>query len=119
MRIRLNELPIAAGIPDKPGVYRLYVPGTNLSYVGGSKRMKTRVYGHRCKMASGQCSHAFSAATELHGHDAFRSEVLELCNLDQLAEAEERWINQLKPTLNFYTGRDHVMNRNCIHKLPA
>lgn len=82
------------------GVYRLAVVGTDESYVGSAKNISARISTHAIRMRTGRTTKAFKRIIDLHGHEAFRAEVLEECPVEKLAEAEDRWIRLLKPSLN-------------------
>jgi len=70
-------------LPAAPGVYRIFIPGTNKSYVGSSVNIRNRFWNHKADIARGKSTRALRHAAALHGIDSFHCEVLELCHGDQ------------------------------------
>lgn len=101
-------------LPETAGVYRIVCVPTGECYVGGSACIRKRVYGHAVTLANGDSKHpALQQAYRQHGGSAFRAEVLDLCELDEVSLRESAWIGKLAPALNVqgHSGRIRAKTR--------
>ena len=112
--LRCEEI---SSIPCKTsGVYCFVHVATGMKYVGSSVNIRKRILGHISEVRKGSRK-CFHKALRLHGIDAFRLMILELCPRELLLVIEERYIRELntasalggfntreKPTANY--GRE-------------
>ena len=85
------------------GVYKITNRKTNECYVGASKHIRDRWAEHFCKGYGAKHSKAFQDAIDELGKSGFDFEVLEECELSELRERENYWINKLRPEYNTIT----------------
>lgn len=71
------------------GIYLLTHIATGRKYVGQSTNIRSRWTCH----ARGTTATKIGAAIFKHGWPAFKAEILELCDFDQLNAAEMRWVS--------------------------
>lgn len=81
------------------GIYKITNTITSDFYIGSSKNIKQRWYGHKCLSVWKKHPNVklYKAMTQ-YGRDNFTIEVIE--ETDNLREREQYWIGQLKPTYN-------------------
>lgn len=83
-----------------PGIYRIVLTDGRC-YVGQSGNMHRRWNEHRSRLRRGThwLPH-FQNCWNKYGEDAFRFEVIEQCDRDDLTEREQYWLDTLKPAFN-------------------
>ena len=82
-------------ILNKPGIYLIYNLANQRVYVGQSKNVRRRLTGHRsllnnCKHGNQYLQNAFNK----YGKDKFVFRSVEYCEVENLTEKEEYWIEQ-------------------------
>ena len=87
-------------------VYKITNTITNDFYIGSSKDVKQRLTVHKCpstwnRYPNNQLYHDF----QKHGVDKFEFEILAEVESEQLKEAEQQFIETLKPTYNNYNAK--------------
>ena len=85
------------------GIYMLTNSITGERYIGASKDIRKRIWGHK-KDAKANRKLKISKAIAKYGFDNFKVEVLEVCSVDELDEKEVAWIANLKPEYNTALG---------------
>jgi group I intron endonuclease len=83
------------------GVYRLVCVVSGDCYVGASRNIGKRWQVHRAKLRHGnsECS-LLQKAWDAHGEGSIILEVLQVSTLLALIADEQRWMDELKPSLN-------------------
>lgn len=80
--------------PSRPGVYFLFKSG-ELQYIGGTKNLNTRIYGHHCAVRYGNRAGNHDPHID---HDDSRT--IE-CSIDDVWDLEAKYIKHLAPPFNF------------------
>ena len=82
-------------------VYKITNTITNDFYIGSSKDVKLRWAVHKCQSTWNQCpNNPMYLDMQKYGVDKFDFEILEVVEVKQLKEMEQRFIETLKPTYN-------------------
>ena len=82
-------------------VYRITNTVTEDFYIGSSKNVKKRWTEHKCKSKWKECPNSqLYHDMQKYGVENFVFEVLEEVEIDKLKEAEQHYIELLKPTYN-------------------
>ena len=80
-------------LPETPGIYAIYFEGDLRGYIGRAKNISNRIRTHLCEMQN--TWHKMNRQLRERGTDDLCIAVLERVeNLDDLPEAETRWINE-------------------------
>ena len=83
------------------GIYKITNTVTGDFYIGSSKDVKLRWAVHKCKSKWNECPNKqLYQDMQKYGTDKFVFEVLEVVEQDKLKEAEQQFIELLKPTYN-------------------
>ena len=83
------------------GVYKITNTITGDFYIGSSKDVKQRWAHHKCKSTWKECpNNPMYIDMMKHGVDKFEFEILAEVEADKLKEAEQQFIETLKPTYN-------------------
>lgn len=91
------------------GVYRITSPSGKF-YIGSSVDVKKRWAEHRFHMARGSHHNApLNAAAKKYGVDAMVFDLLEECDRDVVRQAEQRFIDDLKPRYNLATKVEKLL----------
>lgn len=86
-------------VPKSSGIYTISSPDGTDVYVGASKNLAKRRYGHVNKIrCTGGITHRMRSAFSKHGRFIFR--VIELCPQGELDARELFWLAKLNPNLN-------------------
>jgi group I intron endonuclease len=87
------------------GIYAIQNTINNKIYIGQSKNITKRIYGHKSFSQIGRKQHLYNAINK-YGWDAFRIVLLEkVDNIFELNEREQYWIS-------FYNATDHSVGYN-------
>jgi group I intron endonuclease len=93
------------------GIYKITCTKNNKIYIGSSKNIKNRIHIHKKSLCNNNHRNKFlQNAWNKYGEINFLLEVVEECDIDNLLNREEYWIN----TTNSYL-RDYGFN---ICKIP-
>ena len=88
------------------GVYKITNTITGDFYIGSSKDVKQRLACHKCKSTwNEQPNNSLYKDMQKYGLENFVFEVLVEVEPDSLKEAEQRFIETLKPTYNNYRAK--------------
>ena len=88
------------------GVYKITNTVTGDFYIGSSKNIKQRWVSHKCKSTWNKCPNSpMYLDMNKYGLDKFEFEILEEVEIGQLKEAEQKFIETLKPTYNNYNAK--------------
>lgn len=101
---------------DVPGVYRIVHTPTGDCYVGSTVRIRSRVREHFNALRN--AAHPVLALQDRYdadGQDAFRAEVLELCEYHEVADQEWRHIRDCRPFFNGTVERRERKRRVAAH----
>jgi len=80
-------------LPETPGIYSIYFEGDLRGYIGSAKNISKRIQTHLCEMQNSY--HKMYRQFRERGPDDLCVAVLErVDNLDDLPEAETRWIKE-------------------------
>ena len=83
------------------GVYKITNTATGDFYVGSSKDVKSRWACHKCQSTWEKCpNNPMYQDMQNYGVDKFEFQILAEVEADKLKEAEQRFIETLKPTYN-------------------
>ena len=83
------------------GIYRITNTITGDSYIGSSKNVKSRWAVHKCQSTWNKCpNNPMYLDMQKYGLDNFAFEILEEVEPEELKEAEQKFIETLKPTYN-------------------
>ena len=96
-------------MPNVCGVYLLTDTVTGGTYVGSSKRIRTRISIHFHDMRrkpKQQTYRRMRATFQEHGAKAFTARLLQQCAPEELLALEKQWIERLQPTENLYVCTD-------------
>lgn len=104
-------------------VYSLSCKDANIKdlYIGSCKDFKLRQYSHKqdcnCIKRKGYNRKVYKFIRENEGWDNFNMTILEYCKEEQLKELEQKYIEELKPTLNSYDAfsKKTTSDYNKIH----
>ena len=91
------------------GVYKITNTITGDFYIGSSKNIKQRWVSHKCKSTWNKCPNSpMYLDMKKYGTDKFAFEILAEVEVGKLKEAEQEFIEKLKPIYNSYNanGRD-------------
>ena len=91
------------------GVYKITNTITGDCYIGSSKNVKQRWAAHKCKSVWNRFPNSqLYQDMQKYGVDKFEFEILAEIESEQLKEAEQKFIEKLKPVYNNYNanGRD-------------
>ena len=79
----------------RPGIYVITCTATGHSYIGSAKHIGNRISHYKRYLRRGIChSPVLQFAHDVFGAEAFKYEVLEFCEVDQLAEREKFYLTQ-------------------------
>ena len=82
-------------------VYKITNTVTNDFYIGSSKNVKQRLAAHKCQSTWNKCpNNTMYLDMQKYGVDKFEFEILEVVEPEKLKEAEQKFIETLKPTYN-------------------
>lgn len=85
----------------KSGIYRISNIETEECYIGSSKNLKNRQYTHFNDLKTNR--HINSILQDLYnskGENILKFEILEYCNIEDLKEKEQFWIDTVEPKYN-------------------
>ena len=83
------------------GIYKITNTATGDFYIGSSKDVKLRWTVHKCKSKWNECPNSpLYQDMQKYGVDKFAFEVLEVVEEGKLKDAEQQFIETLKPTYN-------------------
>ena len=83
------------------GIYRIINTVTGDFYIGSSKNVKHRWASHKCPSSLNKHpNNPMYLDMKKYGVDKFEFEILEVVEADKLKEAEQQFIETLKPTYN-------------------
>ena len=100
------------------GIYKITNTVTGDFYIGSSKDIKQRWSDHKCQSVWKKCPNKkLYQDMKKFGVDKFELQILAEAEPEQLKEAEQRFIEELKPTYNNYNayGLD-IERRKEYHK---
>ena len=99
-------------------VYKITNTVTNDFYIGSSKNVKQRLAAHKCQSTWNKCpNNTMYLDMQKYGVDKFEFEILEVVEPEKLKEAEQQFIETLKPTYNNYNAKGlNVERRKETHK---
>lgn len=85
----------------KSGIYAIKVRGGSCAYIGSTSNFKNRFRDHASLLKRGlhHCK-GLQNAVNKHGYENTYAELLELCELDDLIEKEQFWINNFPSIYN-------------------
>ena len=87
------------------GIYKITNTITGDFYIGSSKNVKNRWACHKCKSTwKKHPNNQLYQDMQKYGTDKFVFEVIEEIEVEQLKEAEQQFIEALKPTYNNYNA---------------
>ena len=93
-------------------VYKITNTITGDFYIGSSKDVKRRWADHKCKSIWKRCpNNPMYQDMNKYGLDKFEFEILEEVEVGQLKEAEQEFIETLKPTYNNYNAKGWDIER--------
>ena len=76
------------------GIYRIYHKTTGKSYIGQSVNVEGRLVYHFRGLAKGNHHCAYlQRSFDKYGADAFETQILEVCNPEELTEREQFWMD--------------------------
>lgn len=84
------------------GIYMLTCKINGYRYIGQSKNITRRLWGHKCQGKKPRLP--ISKAIKIFGWDNFDKEILELCPVEELEEKEIYYIALIKPEYNVAKG---------------
>lgn len=82
------------------GIYKITKKENDKSYIGQSNNIERRFQEHQSKGATSRIP--LDIAIQKYGKDAFIYEVLEECNIDELNQKEQYWIQYFQTNINGY-----------------
>ena len=87
------------------GIYKITNTVTGDCYIGSSKDVKKRWNEHKCQSKWNECpNNPMYIDMQNYGVDKFVFEVLEVVEPEELKDAEQKFIETLKPTYNNYNA---------------
>ena len=100
------------------GIYKITNTITGDFYIGSSKDVKKRWAEHKCQSKWNECpNNPLYQDMQKYGVDKFAFEVLEVVEPEELKEAEQKFIETLKPTYNRCNAKGlNVERRKETHK---
>ena len=100
------------------GVYKITNTITGDFYIGSSKNVKQRWACHKCKSKWNECPNSqLYHDMQKYGVENFVFEILEEVEVDYLKEAEQHYIELLKPTYNSCNAKGlNIERRKETHK---
>lgn len=85
------------------GIYRIYNKLNGKSYIGQSVNIEKRFREHFSSLGCGtHRSKHFQHAYSLYGHENFETQILEICNEDELTLKEQFWIDTANEMYGVY-----------------
>lgn len=80
------------------GIYRITCTPTGKIYIGQSKNLQARLYGHKTALISGRHDNKhLLSAWDKYGEEAFLFEIIEICEYADLTSREQYWLDLLQP----------------------
>ena len=99
------------------GVYKIANTITGDFYIGSSKNVKQRLAVHKCQSTWKKCSNnPLYQDMKKYGLDKFVFEILAEAEPEQLKEAEQQFIETLKPTYNSNRANGWDIERQKKHR---
>lgn len=80
----------------KSGIYKMTCVGNGKVYIGASKDIRMRWHGHLHRFKTKRHTPYLLESLELYGVESFVFEILEHCEITQLAEKEQYWADKYK-----------------------
>jgi group I intron endonuclease len=87
-------------LPKKCGIYKITDCKTGKFYIGSSNSIEKRFWNHLYRLRRGTHTNAILQAIFNNRQDALLFSVVELCDLEEKYDVEQRYIDELKPSLN-------------------
>jgi group I intron endonuclease len=81
----------------KSGIYQILSKKDGRSYIGSAVNLDKRWQGHIKNSKKPSNKQVISSAICLHGIDNFEFVVLEFCDVDQLIDREQWWLDKVRP----------------------
>ena len=99
---------------NKPGIYAIVNHTNGRIYIGRSNRVSSRISNHRHYLRKSQhACHELQADWDAGDNITF--EVQEYCSVEELASAEQSWLNKLRAAgVNLY-NKNRVISTNSSH----
>jgi len=88
----------------KSGVYQIILKSDNRSYIGSAVDIKKRWKAHILAAKSNRTKQVIARAIAKHGVDSFEWKVLEYCDIEQLIEREQHWLDTVRPFVDENNG---------------
>ena len=99
------------------GVYKITNTITGDFYIGSSKNIKQRWAVHKCQTTWKKCpNNPMYLDMHQYGVEKFEFEILEEVEIESLKEAEQQFIETLKPTYNNYNAKGFNIERRKEYK---
>ena len=99
------------------GVYKITNTITNDFYIGSSKNIKSRWAAHKCPSTwKNHPNNPMYQDMQKYGVDKFEFEILEEIEEGHLKEAEQKFIEMLKPTYNQMNAKGLNIERQKKHR---
>lgn len=81
----------------KTGIYGIFCEANGKWYVGQAQYIRRRNTEERRELNAGRCHNRhLQHAWDKYGADAFRWEILELCQVEELDRKEQEWVEKLQ-----------------------
>jgi len=95
-----DKINIFADNRNKTGIYRWINNLNGKTYVGSSNNLSVRFYSYYSLRSLAKSNRPMERALLKYGFSKFSLEILEYCNLDNLLEREQYYLDILKPDYN-------------------
>ena len=95
-----DKVNIFADNRNKIGIYRWINNLNGKTYVGSSSNLSVRFYSYYSLRSLAKSNRPMERALLKYGFSKFSLEILEYCNLDNLLEREQYYLNNFKPDYN-------------------
>ena len=88
----------------KSGVYQIILREDGRSYIGSAVDIKTRWRNHISASKSLRTKQVIARAIAKHGKENFDWKILELCEIDQLLNRGQHWLDTVRPFADEHNG---------------
>lgn len=105
---------------ERSGIYQIRNKDSGKRYIGSAKVFRIRWNSHRAKLVKGtHHSPHLQASWTKNGPNSFEFEILEFCEMVNLIEREQHWIDNAKPEFNVCPTAGSTLGRRHSEKTRA
>ena len=101
------------------GVYEIINTKTGICYIGSSKQINKRISAHFSKLRLNKHTNSYLQATyNKYGKDNFKINILEICDLENIKEVEQKYLDSKCKAQEYIDGKNKKFRKLCYNFLP-